>query len=151
MPNSGEFSALFEYWKIDKVVVKFVMSTTSSSPSTANQYQPLIFVAEDNNDATNPTTVGDVQQKARCRTMQLGNNPLGGVTYTIHPKPAVATFQSGAFSGYSEPKDIWLSTQFPETQNYGLKLFWDRPRTSGADIGDLQLVFEYYFSFKGVQ
>jgi len=153
VPNSDEFRALFEFWRIDKIVMTMHYSHVAgggqSAASNAAQ-NPMLYLCPDYTDAAAPANLGTMQQKTDCKCVQL----VAGKPYkfAFTPKPATAVFQNGAFSGYSADSrnSLWLSTQYPAIENYGLKIWFQPVDLTAAFSGNILADIEYHFSFKGV-
>ena len=156
VPSIAELTSLFDLYRIDKVVVKFIWSANSNIAANSGTGAPVLWVCNDHSDSTRPTGPDVIQQKQGAKCIQLGIG-AGGTsnvhTHTCYPKVAQAVFQSGTFSGYAEnsSKNVFISTQYVAVEHYGVKVRWDPFRTVNADLGDLMIVCDYYISFKGVQ
>lgn len=149
LPNTAEFGVLFDQWRLDKVEVQFIFSLPVGVTNGASTEVPVLLVCEDNNDgdAVSAALGGDYVRQRKHRTIQCS----GIQKVTIKPKCAVAAYQ-GAFTAYVETdrEKLWVSTTYPDTQYYGMKIWWDRFRSGNTDIGTLQIVQKAYFSFRGV-
>jgi len=154
LPNAAaEFQALFEFWRIDQIRVRMFYSHSPSgaqtAPSNATGY-PMLYICPDFTDGAAPTSAAQIQQKSDCRIVQLGNARPTSITF--RPKPAQAVFQFGTFSGYAanQSQDVWLSTSYPLSENYGLKIWYQPLDTTNALNGQIFMDIEYHLSFKGV-
>ena len=157
IPQVANYAALFEYYRIDKVIVEFKYKTagiyanttggaTPASPSI-NEINPTLIFKVDHNDV-----VGDsfniLMESSRTKEKQLTNDKPN---FSIAIKPAIQSeaYKSAIASTYIPKWRQWLTTDDPTVPHYGLKLQVQCPAPSGAiDFGSLQITMKYYFSVK---
>jgi len=114
LPNSVEFTALFDQWRIVQAIVKF--NTGAVNFNTAASVLTVI----DYDDDTSLASASDAQQYG---TLQV--NPLGTGYFdrTITPQFSTAAY-SGAFTSFaSADKRTWVDVASPGVRYYGLKYF----------------------------
>lgn len=74
IPQISTLTALYDQYKIDKVVWKwFPQFTESTWPNSGSstQFVPRIYIARDYDDYTTPTTLQQVQEYGNCKTFSL--------------------------------------------------------------------------------
>jgi hypothetical protein len=134
LPNYTEFTNLFDQYRINKVVVKFVPSANVDAIG-ASQIIPSLHTAIDNNDATAPTALSQLyeyQSYKRTRGTQVHTR--------VWTPSALVEISTSA----SSPKwKQWIGTQFPSIEHYGLKVGCDQTVTT-ADIYWLPYVTVYF-------
>lgn len=111
MPGYTEFTALYDFYKVNRVKFKLIPYQTESNSVTSlnNAAHVPIFYCVDTSDATAPTSVNEVCEYNDHKIANL----YRGFTCYFKPKFADST---------SAPRDGWVATSSPSTNWYGLKL-----------------------------
>lgn len=154
MNNAAQYKELFEYYRIDKVVVKFkykayTVATTAGGgtigPRT-NEINPIIFFKKDHNDVS-ADSISVMKESMKTKEVQLTNNRPN---FTVVLKPAVQTeaYHTALSSTYMPKWGQWLSTDDGSVPHYGLKAYAIGYRDSNTNPGQIQVSFKYYVSFK---
>ena len=152
VPGYTEFTGLFDQFRIHHVDVKLYFSNNTSTTASNTTFLPTLYYSEDNDNSSSTFTLESIQQRGNVKLLQLGSNGNTNNIRTIkvNPSPAVATY-NGTFSAYSQPnRKQWIDCTYPDTQHYGMRIFWDTDATASAAIGYLNVVSEMYFEFKNV-
>lgn len=151
------YTTIFEYYKIDKVVVEFryksiggqgrVVDVSGSLP--VNEINPVLYFKVDHNDDDSDTLV-NLKQSMSCREHQFTNDKPN---FTITLKPAVLIEDEnikGATGTKHRPKwGMWLDTDELGIEHYGLKAYCVASTGgSGTDAGQLEVTYKTYFSMK---
>lgn len=152
--NAASYKDLFEYYRIDKVVVTFrykahtVASTAGSGTigPRANEINPLLYFKVDHNDI-NADSLVLMRESMKTKEKQLTNNQPN---FTITLKPAVQAeaYHTALASTYMPKWGQWLSTDDGSVPHYGLKAYAIGYRDSNTNPGQIQVSFKYYISFK---
>lgn len=150
--NASAYKQLFEYYRIDKVVVTFRYKCHSASkqPTTTgprpNEVNPLLYFKVDHNDIASDSLIL-MKQSMKTREKQLSNNQP---EFTIQLKPAVQTeaYKSSVTTTYIPKWGQWISTDDSTVPHYGLKAYAIAYRDANTNPGDIQVSFKYYISFK---
>lgn len=119
LPNASEFQNLYDQYRINKILIRFVPNRSESNVQTGTtagiaQFNTIL----DYNDATAPTTLNELYEYANWRMTR-------GIS--IHKRlftPASVDFVSGvggAASGSNPTWKQWLSTSADGIQHFGLK------------------------------
>lgn len=150
VPNYTEFTNLFNEWKINSVKVTFYYSNNNSSLNTPTTALPLINVVFDPTSAAALGLAG-AQQFPGVKTFQLGNGAYGPPSFLVKPKPLALQY-NGVTSAYAQSSDLWISSQYPETQHYALKVVYDPTVAPGTStlIGNVNFYFEFDLSFRSI-
>jgi len=153
LPNYAEFTALYDFYRINAVQVRFIPVSNITQPTTsanyvATFYDNRIFTVMDYNDRSPPTTLDQLRQYSNCK--QGTNNRVH--KRFIYPKPLVTMDEdsgSGGSYGIAQVQKIpWVSTQSNQCEWYGIKYGIEHASTA---LGTLyKLEFKFYLSFKGV-
>lgn len=153
VPNSSEFTTMFNEYRIDKVVYRITPVTWGSVPGTASQ-APSAYVSWDSNDATAPATSRQMMERDQCKLVDF---IIGQPTYIVGvPRVAQAIYSSGVTTSYgfpNNPKSLWLDTTSPSnsTPHYGLKMFF-RNFVAIANAGTaLRIQPTYYMTFRSTR
>jgi len=156
VPQIAHYAGLFEYYKIDKMVIEFrykcagVPANYIANPLNIQQFQevnPLLYFKVDHNDAVSQS-VADLLLSARTKEKQLTNNQP---SFTITMKPAVQSeaYKSLTASTYIPKWNQWLSLDDTTVPHYGLKVNLQVPRpNANFDYGSLLIQKKMYFSVK---
>jgi hypothetical protein len=151
MPSVSEFVALFDRYRITDVNVKLVPSiNTLNAFSTAigtapNTGLPIVQTAIDYDDATPPSSAGDLLQRADLRILRMDRE------HNLHVKPrfdAAIDSATGVTTGSSQTG--WLATagSGQNAKHFGRK-FWAEPLTGGPGVqqGSFVMYIEYIMEF----
>lgn len=142
VPNSSEFTTLFDQYRIDKVKIRFMPRANSSEVGT-NQGMIKLFTAVDYDDITTPTSIAELLQYQNCKVV-----PSTAITTRVL-KPAFASqvYQSATSTGYGARRG-WLDCDNNAVQHFGIK--WGLQQLpAGTQTFDLHV--QYHLSFKGVR
>lgn len=144
VPNSNEFSALFQQWRLDSAAITFTWRSTNE----ANPVRPSFIFANDPFATAAPTALSEVLERpnrtwspnAQRTVLQLAMRPQ-----------AISLAASGAGSGSLvinaiAPRGQWYPTS-AGALSYGSLLVWIA--NWGITAGTLQVKQDYMFSFRG--
>lgn len=152
LPNSSEFTSLFDQYKIMKVKLRFIpfgdnvnlpISTMTGTSSLMSPGGPLI-TAIDYDDTTAPTSAADLLQYQASRVTPVPK-PL---SMTIRPKFAAEIYRSGLATGYGA-RSGWLDTANADVPHYGIKYWMNSPSALSSSF-TYQVWAEVYLALKGV-
>lgn len=133
VPGYTEFSALFDFYKVNGIRVKLIpYQTESNSTGTVNNAGNVpIFYVVDTTDSTPPSSVEELCEYQDHKITNL----YTGLDCYFRPKFADAT---------SAMRDGWVATTNTSLNYYGFK-FAIPPSTNAMTY---YLVYTYYLSFK---
>jgi len=115
LPNSSEFTTLFDQYRITRCEYTFQpLQTVAVNSTTAST--PGIFTVVDYDDSTTLTTLAQALQYPNVR-WHSGYEPF---TVSFKPHIAMAAY-SGAFTSFANTFDQWLDVSSPAIVHYGLK------------------------------
>lgn len=144
--NYQDFVDLFNEYKIDKVDLRIdLINGPSGAPNVAS-ILPELYVRYDPNDATMPSSFGDLAQSANCA--QFNFSQKTSHHYTFVPKASMLAYAPGlAAVGYAAPthSSMWFDTTGPSNtiEMYGLKMWW---RNFESTLGGAQ-IFQFQPTF----
>jgi len=147
LPNYTDFTSLFDLYRINKVVVKFVPNyTVDKGLQTSNvQYVPDFGVAIDYDSRATPTSINQIQEYDNATIVKATRQ----VTKVLVPKTATPVYRDGVTSAYAQGQSkLWLDCAYVDVPHYAL-VFYARP--SGAnDLYNYVVQVKFYVAFKGL-
>jgi len=145
------FTALFDQYRIDRVVVQIKTRNPSANfnaASTANATPPSTYWVIDRDDSTQPTTLAQLRQYDNVQEAAVSDN----VEIDLQPSVTPALYASGAFSGYGVSRTgIWLDVANVSIPHYGVKFGITEISATATNTYYWDCVFYYYLSFRNVR
>lgn len=135
--NVSDFSALFDAYRINKVVCNFHLRTDPSGKSPF--FCPVLYTAIDRDDLAVPTAVNEVREYQKCQTHYLDPKKPASVVLVPNIK-----LSEGVGINSAESYKQWIDSAFTTTTHYGLK--WVVPFMPTDYEMSLEVI--YYFSCK---
>jgi len=151
MPNTNEFTGLFDMYRIRYVDFELIFSNNESGVSNPGNMLPVIHIMDDY-DSTGAQTLTDYQQHPELRSYQLGKEYT--IRHRLIPKVKGDVLSNNfltAVSGnlISQP---WLRTDTPDVQMFGTRMYMDNlGRNGNVDVGTVLLKCTYTLEFKNVK
>lgn len=148
LPSYSEFANLFDQYRINKVVVKFVpqVNQVMTGTAAASAIVPVIYTAIDTDGQNTPTSGTDIQQYATCREVSA-NKPFKRV---LVPRCAAPVYQGGVSSGYLEcPARQWLDVNYVSVTHYGL-IYYANPAVAVGQFS-YRIDVIYYIACKSTR
>lgn len=133
----GEFTNLFDYYKIEKVTMTFQLITNPDSNSclnvsatsqVSNWYPKMWFVRDYDGGSTETIASMKERQGVKCRVLQP--NKIIKISYV--PRVRTLIYKTDTTEGYA-PKQIRLDMADATVPHYGLHVVYD---TNGIDVND---------------
>jgi hypothetical protein len=137
LPNSTEYTQLFDQYRIVQVTITFQPSTLVATSS------PLYTVI-DYDDANAPTSLNDLLQYDTLKTTMTGAYHVR----TVNPRFTLGAYSGTLTSFANAPNDMWVDVASPNVQYYGVKLGW--PAFTGA-TGTLSVMARYVVQFRNTR
>lgn len=147
IPGYADLATVFDQYKIDKIVLKFISQGTNSTllSGGASQLRGIIYTVFDENDATPFTTLNEAIQYQNCTFNAQGED----FYRTIYPRLDVNS--SDANGTISLAQGSWCNTSEKDVTWYGLKLALAQSGNSAGTIQRWQVMATYYMSFKNIK
>lgn len=146
VPNSSEFSALFDQYCLDSVEVRPYFTNNSSGVSNSALTLPIFNWVVDHDD-TASVNLSDIQQYGDMKTFQLGAQPCKAII--IKPRCTQLVYYNAVTSGYSQAKaGTWIDTANLAVPQYGMKCYIDPTvyvATGGSTLGYLNFNWKLNF------
>ena len=157
--GSGEFTALFDRYKIDRVVTTFQLINNPDAyhapgiaplTATSTNFYPKMWYIHDYDDAVAEAIVVLKERVGvKCRILQPNK------TITIVTKPAVAiqTYRTALTAGYGPKWNQYIDCAQTDVPHYGLKVAFDTNAIDPVDTLPFRIRVEnkYYFTLKDVR
>ncbi len=147
LPNTTEFTNLFDQFRIVRVEVEYVFSTHILASQAK---YPRITFAVDYSDASNPASENDILQYENAETFQFGQ-VKHMFKRVFQPRAALASYQ-GAFTGYglANPNQ-WFDTNNSSIEYYGTKEWITNYNTTAATGATINVYHRYHLEFKNAR
>lgn len=150
LPNSSEFTNLYDMYKIKGVKVIFeYLHNDSSADGLTNFGLPTLCTVNDYDDGTIPANTGEMMQYQSFRMRRM-DKPI-----KLYMRPAISceAYKSALTTGYTSRWGQWIDIGNPDLPHYGFKWAVLSANASHSDrtIGVVRILFKYYLSFKGVR
>lgn len=156
--NSTSYQKLFEYYKINKVVVTLRYkadgqvrqdSVVTSSPGTqsVNEVNPLVYFKVDHNDVS-ADTLDQMKASMRTKEVQFRNN-RPKIDIVLKPAILEEAYKSSIASTYVPKWGQWLTTLDPSVPHYGIKMYAVGPGAASSSLyGSILVQKTIYFTCK---
>ncbi len=148
LPNYSEFSALFRYYKIDKVVTTFVPNTTNvqyNSAGAIDAHQSPVIFSRLVPDLVSSTSLNTFYEDPHTRR----HNPMGTFKRIVSPMVQTEVYKSAAFTTYS-PKKLWMQTSDPSVPWSGFETVMDNVDPA-YQRWKFSTYHKFFVSFKGIK
>lgn len=154
----GSYAALFEMYKINKVIVEFrykgavkpayttIDGTGTQNNEIVNEINPILYFKVDHNDIT-ADSLATMKQSMRTREHQISNS---SPNFTITLKPAIQAeaYKTALTSAYRPKWGQWLSMNDDTVPHYGLKVYAVAGQGNNPNMGEIEVQTKIYFSAK---
>lgn len=156
LPNYTEFTNLFDQYCIKKVEISVLPSWTNGGPSpNVSVWMPWIIHAADYDNANSTGSTSLMQYNGAKFTQLVGQ--LGSINSrsmrTLKPQAALSVQRATGSVGQAPMDDVWISTDNPNVQHFGLKMALDDSYNGsnvGVVLGALNFVVKYHMAFRDV-
>lgn len=143
VPNYTEFTALYDYYKINAVKVTLLpqMTQNVSLGDVNNAWaSKRLFSAIDYNDSSAVTTIDEIRQYQTCKFTPILKR------HSRYFKPRIN--DSGSVYTPGRP---WLLCSSPNTNYFAIKLAGETMNSSGVANMEYTVEVMFYLSFKNVK
>jgi len=152
LPAAGDFTGLFDSWRIRKVVLKIVYNQNIASNTTPGTPLPIIQHCPNQDDSIPPSSGTELLQRPEMKVVEYGSGSQNLIKYfTIYPQAKLATDPTGVVATTLASRTQYFDCNESGVQNYGFKMWFDTTRTAAADMGDLIIYADIYYDFRGVR
>jgi len=157
--GSGEFSALFDRYRLDKCVVSFQLVNNpdayhypAGSPlvATSTNFYPKMWYIKDYDDSVAEAIVTLKERVGvKCRILQ----PNKTVSIVVRPAVAAMVYQTAIATGYGPKWNQYIDMTHTTVPHYGLKVAFDTNAMDPVDTQPFRVRVEkkYFFTCKDVR
>lgn len=150
IPGYGEFTALYDFFKIKAVKVTFVPISNVNIVYTGDEpaFYYRFYSCIDYNDRTVPASINVIREYGNCKFTP------GLVLHKrfLHPKPVMTVDEdstSGGNYGLSQGnRDPWIATASNQCEYYGVKYGFEHANQASV-VPAYRCELKYYLAFKG--
>jgi len=122
LPNSSEFAAIFDQWRITSVTLRIDWNLNSYAVADISNTPPLLYVTPDYDDSSD-ANVSALLQYPGVRTHSFYQNGYTPFIMTIKPKPLKDIAGTGVLTGYSPDTSMpFIRTAEMTIPHYGIKI-----------------------------
>lgn len=155
VPSYTEFTALFDQYKILKVVVKLMprgnVSEDAQQTGIAQSSFANIWAVVDKDDNTAPASVAQILQYSKVKQRRTNQT----LTLVFTPSQLREVYNNGITTGYGvDMKPKWLDCASPDVQHFGYKTLLEGPNCNTTFPSTVTCVYDmkitYYLAFKNV-
>lgn len=164
IPNAGEFAALYDMWKLNKVVYHFESTINGRDMNTPNLTNAggfsspnmngsikYIRVVHDYNDSTALATENAAFEYQNMKSHRVGKS----FSVTLYPRILQEVYRSALTNGYESVKPKYFDTTETVVPHYGIKVFLGQCTNDVTDGNVTKSLYnitaKYYFSCKNVK
>lgn len=144
--NAGEFSALFDQYKITGISLKFYLSRSMSNAAQVNGVRPRLYIITDYDTSTPPASFDELREYSNCRIWNFDSEKP--FTYFFRPKILNEVYRTAISTGTAPVRPPWISTSHLDLQHFGIRL-----GVENIFDADISIVIEptFYFGCKNVK
>lgn len=145
--NSGEFSALYDQYKLTGIALDFYLNRNSANASVVNGVLPRMYIVTDYNTSTAPTDIDELKEYSNCRVHDF-TPEKNHFRYYLRPKILMEVYRTALTTGTAPRKPMWISTDHLDLQHFGVRL-----AVTNLQDADYTVVIEptFYFGCKNVK
>jgi len=149
VPNTTEFTSLFDQWRIKNVVFRLdVPANYSTAGANASPtVYPMIYYVLDYDDPQN-ATITDMLQYPQVQVHNFAKDGYTPMMIKFSPKPLRDIAGSGISTGYGPmPSAPWIRTSDFTIPHYGLKIAFDWFGYAVASYVNFVITIQYELEF----
>lgn len=154
LPNFTDFSSLYDYYRLNYVVMRIMYrgSNLSSMESANNQHlgMPYMYYVIDRDDASAPSSVNEVREYSAAR-LHMFTAERRCCYIKLRPSILTETYKSAITTSYQVTRRRWLDlADDGNTPHYGVKMAIIVPVDSVQNYAaqDFDVEVRYYFQMK---
>jgi hypothetical protein len=139
-PNSSEFAAIFDQYRIKRVTVRMDWDLDSFSYTNLAQVAPLLFVVADY-DSSVDAAVNDLMQYPGLINHSFMQNGYSPLIVELSPRPLMDVASTGVLTAYAPSKVTpFIDTSYMTVPHYGIKVSCvNMGASQNAVVGYLQI------------
>lgn len=150
----SEFTALFDQYRIDQVDFEVSNLHNSSDATTNVSVMPTLMYAPDYDDASVPSTAGELLTRQRTQSWTFRGNGVP-LKFSVKPRYLNNVYRDSLTSAYNVAAPGYLDVDSNNVPYYGVKMWLQNCyiTSPGGPKGEVHLRFKltYHLSFKDPQ
>lgn len=119
MPNVSDFTTLFDRYMITHIRARYYLKIDPSAQTAAAASYPRFYYVKDYDDDTNPTSLDQLREHSKCRTVVM--NPNRPVEINFKPAVLSEVYRGIATTSYSPKWKQWIDMAHTDVKHYGIK------------------------------
>jgi len=152
LPNSNEFTNLYDSWRLDAVEIVLELATlTSAIGAIASPAMPTLIIYPDYDDATAPTGISVAEQVSQAERFTF-SAAKPSFSRRVVPRAAIAlaTTSGGVLAGALNMKQPFIDCAYPSSVHFGVKAWIANYNTStvGESGAILNVSFRYHLTMR---
>jgi len=144
IPDSSQFTSIFDQYRLTRVDVRVIPMTQHALPAGSSAIS-MCWVATDFDDSAAPSSVAQVQNYSNA----LAISPGSGTMFSFKPMIETAVQQSGGAivaGGVAEP---WLNCSQPNIPHFGVKVAITQ--STSTNVNYWYIIFRYHVAFRSAR
>lgn len=130
VPNSSEFTTLFDRYRINKIDIRLVYAGIPTSLAGGFSTHPTVWAYMDDDDAIIPASKTAVLERQSVRPFTYSDSKTV-VSYSIAPRWLL----DGTNKTSLAPRSMWIDMSTPSVSHYGIKFWVDDYNTTLLHAG----------------
>lgn len=119
LANAGEFTALFDQYKITHIQCKFFLKIDPGAQSAAGASYPKLYWCADHDDDSAAPSLNAMREHSKTKVRVL--HPNRPVVCNIKPAILAMTYKTATTTGYCPMWKKWVDCNDSTVPHYGLK------------------------------
>ena len=117
--NATEFTALYDQYRVNKLVLKFYLKIDPSAQTATTSNIPRLYWYRDYDDGAVPLDLNEIRENSKSKVKVL--SLYKPVTIVITPNTLQVLYQSAVSSNYKPVFKQWLDIGTSSTPHYAIK------------------------------
>lgn len=150
LPNSGEYTALYDQYKITGIKLAIIWRSSNLSMIETNNTQgvgmPYMYYVVDRDDAT-VTSISDMREFSKAKRFEFDTGKRVCNIF-FKPNTLVETYLSAVTTGYQVQFDRWIDMSQPALPFWGFKAAIQVPLNAPSVAAYFDIEATYYLAMK---
>lgn len=146
LPNSSDFTSLFDQYRIDKVEQVFEMDIADGTLNSTTRW-PRITICPDFNNQAAPLSEDAILSYEQARQYQFSTSERR-FSVILRPQIASTVYRTGVTSAYEMKPSGWLDVATNDVPHYGLRYWIANYNTTSFGASNVRVYVRYWLSFR---
>lgn len=143
IPNVGDFTSLFDQYKITKVELFWKLAVDPSAQTSSSSQWPTLYYVNDHDDSTPFTSINQMRECNKMRFKVL--RPFRYAKTIIKPAVLSEIYRSAVSTSYVPKWNQWVDMVHTDVPHYGVKYAFDYFSNLSYVV---QIRAKYHISFR---